>query len=209
MTMFHEPPAGPGAPSRPRGAKGSSNRGSALPPEWLPGSSGCRSAPARHAGGAARESSPREAYRASRTRRTKFRTRSSLAPAPPSGPPSTLASNRTAPAPWTSNKERIARLLAAGLMAPAGHAAVEAARRSGAWAALDAVVRLEIPEDLEARLARAAAAARANFDAFPRSAKRAILEWIRAAQKAETRAGRIAETVTQAARSVRANQWRR
>ncbi len=106
------------------------------------------------------------------------------------------------------NKARVARLIAAGLMEPAGLAVIEAARRTGTWGALDAVERLEIPVDLSARFGRAPKAARANFDAFPRSVKRAILEWIQAARKAETRARRIEETVTLAARDVRANQWR-
>jgi uncharacterized protein YdeI (YjbR/CyaY-like superfamily) len=38
--------------------------------------------------------------------------------------------------------------------------------------------------------------------------KRAILEWIHGAKRAETRARRIEETVAQAARNVCANQWR-
>lgn len=106
------------------------------------------------------------------------------------------------------NKERINRLTEAGLMAPAGLAAVELAKRTGTWSALDAVERLTVPDDLAARFGRAPAAARSNFDAFPRSAKRAILEWIQAAKKPETRARRVEETVAQAARNVRANQWR-
>jgi uncharacterized protein YdeI (YjbR/CyaY-like superfamily) len=40
--------------------------------------------------------------------------------------------------PWSqSNKERVARLSAQGLMAPAGLAAVEAAQRDGAWTTFD------------------------------------------------------------------------
>ena len=38
--------------------------------------------------------------------------------------------------------------------------------------------------------------------------KRAILEWIANAKKAETRAKRIAETAKLAAKNIRANQWR-
>ena len=106
------------------------------------------------------------------------------------------------------NKERIARLIEAGSMAPAGLAAVELAKRTGAWSALDGVERLALPGDLVARFNRAPAEARPNFDAFPRSVKRAILEWIQGAKRAETRDRRIEETVTQAARNVRANQWR-
>jgi uncharacterized protein YdeI (YjbR/CyaY-like superfamily) len=106
------------------------------------------------------------------------------------------------------NKERIERLTAAGLMQPAGIAAVDRAKETGTWNALDDVERLALPEDLRRRFDEEAATARKNFEAFPRSAKRAILEWIQTAKKAETRAKRIEETVTQAAKGVRANQWR-
>lgn len=105
------------------------------------------------------------------------------------------------------NKERVARLQAAGLIAPAGQAKIDAAQRDGSWAALDAVEALEIPPDLAAAL-DANGAARANFEAFPRSAKRAILEWIAAAKTTPTRAKRIDETARQAAENLRANQWR-
>ena len=45
-----------------------------------------------------------------------------------------------------------------------------------------------------------------EFEAFPRSAKRGILEWIAIAKKAETRAARVEETARLAARGERANQ---
>ncbi len=105
------------------------------------------------------------------------------------------------------NKERIARLTAEGLMAAAGLAVVEAARAGGSWNALDAVEDGVEPGDLRAALDRDPAA-RANWDAFPRSTKRAILEWISTAKKPETRGKRIEETATLAARGERANQWR-
>lgn len=105
------------------------------------------------------------------------------------------------------NKERVARLQAAGLMAPAGLAKVEAAQRDGSWAKLDAVEALDLPPDLTAALA-AFPDARAHWDAFPRSVKRGILEWILAAKRPETRARRIAETSRLAQRNERANQWR-
>jgi uncharacterized protein YdeI (YjbR/CyaY-like superfamily) len=105
------------------------------------------------------------------------------------------------------NKERVERLTAAGRMTLAGLAKVAAAQRDGSWNALDKVDALELPDDLAQALA-ANKTARGHFEAFPRSAKRAILEWILNARKPETRARRIAETVGSAARNVRANQWR-
>ncbi len=109
---------------------------------------------------------------------------------------------------WSKiNQERVAKLLAAGLMAPAGLAKIEAAKADGSWSALDGVEALEVPPDLAEALA-ANPAAHAYFDAFPRSVKRAILEWIGNAKRPETRAARIAETVSSAEQNIRANQWR-
>ena len=109
---------------------------------------------------------------------------------------------------WSKiNKGRVERLMADGLMMPAGLAKVEAAKQDGSWNALDSVEALEIPPDLKKALA-ADKTAKQYFDAFPRSAKRAILEWISNAKKPETRARRIEETVTLAAKNLRASQWR-
>ncbi|WP_242060124.1 YdeI/OmpD-associated family protein [Oscillatoria sp. FACHB-1407] len=109
---------------------------------------------------------------------------------------------------WSKlNKERVERLMAQGLMMPPGLAKVEAAKQDGSWNALDAIEALEIPPDLEAALI-SCAPAQQNFEAFPRSVKRGILEWIASAKKPETRAKRIAETAQLAAQNMRANQWR-
>jgi uncharacterized protein YdeI (YjbR/CyaY-like superfamily) len=105
------------------------------------------------------------------------------------------------------NKLRIERLTRAGLMAGAGLAKIEQAKLDGSWAKLDAVEDLEIPEDLGQSLALHPPAA-ANFEAFPRSAKRGILEWIANAKTKETRARRVEETAHLAAKNERANQWR-
>jgi uncharacterized protein YdeI (YjbR/CyaY-like superfamily) len=115
---------------------------------------------------------------------------------------------RKAGSGWSRpNKARVERLLAAGLMAPAGLAKVEAAQRDGSWSVLDDVENLVIPDDLAAAL-DGYPAARANFEAFPRSARRGILEWIVQAKTATTRARRIAETAALAEENRRANQWR-
>jgi len=109
---------------------------------------------------------------------------------------------------WSKpNKERVERLLAAGLMASAGLAKIEAAKQDGSWNALDAVEALEIPPDLAEALARYSLAQQ-HFEAFPRSVKRGILEWISNAKRAETRAKRIEETARLAEDNIRANQWR-
>jgi uncharacterized protein YdeI (YjbR/CyaY-like superfamily) len=106
------------------------------------------------------------------------------------------------------NKQRVARLEEAGLMRPAGRAVVEAAIADGSWTMLDDVEDLVEPPELRALL-DADPAARAHWDAFPRSAKRGLLEWIVQARRPETRARRIAETAEAASRGERANEWRR
>jgi uncharacterized protein YdeI (YjbR/CyaY-like superfamily) len=105
------------------------------------------------------------------------------------------------------NKDRVASLLAAGLMTERGLAVVEAAKADGSWGALDSVLALEIPDDLHAALAADAHATR-HFDEFPPSSKRIILEWIAQTRNPETRARRIKETVELAAQNVRAHHWR-
>jgi uncharacterized protein YdeI (YjbR/CyaY-like superfamily) len=105
------------------------------------------------------------------------------------------------------NKERVGKLIKAGLMAPAGLAKVEAAKKDGSWNALDAAESLEIPPDLAQAFSKNKRA-KEYFDAFPRSVKKGILEWIGSARKPETRAKRIEETVTKAEQNIRANQWR-
>lgn len=105
------------------------------------------------------------------------------------------------------NKLRIERMTQAGLMAEAGLAKVEQARRDGSWTRLDAVEGLEIPADLGQALDVYPSAA-THFEGFPRSAKRGILEWIANAKTRETRARRVEETARLASRNERANQWR-
>ena len=106
------------------------------------------------------------------------------------------------------NKERVERLIAEGRMAPSGLAKVEAAMADGTWTMLDTVENLEVPDDLAAEFNKYPDA-RANWDAFPRSVKRGILEWIIQAKRPETRAKRVEETALLAQENERANQWRR
>ena len=116
---------------------------------------------------------------------------------------------RKAGSGWSRvNKDRVQRMTAAGLMRPAGQAKVDAAQADGSWTLLDAVENLDVPDDLVAAFARYPGSA-AHFDAFPRSAKRGILEWIVQAKRAPTRAARIEETARLAAQNTRANSWPR
>src|SRR5262245_47890320 len=82
---------------------------------------------------------------------------------------------RRARYPWSGlNKERFQWMLLAGRVAPAGIAAVERAKADGSWSILDPVERLEVPADLAAAL-DARPPARSNWEAFPPSARRALL----------------------------------
>ncbi len=106
---------------------------------------------------------------------------------------------------WSAlNKRRIESLMERGLIMPAGQAKIHAAKADGSWSTLDAVERLEIPEDL-AKALHANKEARGFFEAFPPSAKKQVLYWITMAKKPETRAKRIAEAVRLAAQNKRAN----
>lgn len=110
---------------------------------------------------------------------------------------------------WSrTNKERIARLTEAGLMRPAGLRVIEQAKANGAWSRLDDVENLVVPDDLAAAF-DARPGSRAEWDGFPRSVRRGILEWIVQARRPDTRLKRITETAERAAGGERANQWRR
>lgn len=116
-----------------------------------------------------------------------------------------LLSPRRAGSAWSGvNKARVERLLAAGPMAPAGLAAIERAKADGSWTRLDGASALTEPPELLAALAGPALAA---WRGFPPSHRRANLEWIAQAKRAETRSARIAEIARRAALGERANTW--
>lgn len=120
-----------------------------------------------------------------------------------------LISPRKAKSAWSKiNKERVAKLLHAGLVAPPGLAKIEAAKADGSWDTLNEVDALAVPDDLAAALAGYAGAAE-QFARFPPSVRRGILEWIGAAKREETRAKRVEETARLAGQGIRANQWRK
>ena len=109
---------------------------------------------------------------------------------------------------WSKlNKQRVERLIAQGLMAPAGREKIEAAQRDGSWSALDAVEELTLPDDLVAAL-EANPAARDHFQAFPASSKKNILWRIAGAKRPGTRRKRIEEPAALAAQNLKANHYR-
>jgi uncharacterized protein YdeI (YjbR/CyaY-like superfamily) len=117
-------------------------------------------------------------------------------------------SKRNPKSNWSRvNKAKVERLIADGLMTSAGLEMIELAKKTGTWTALDDVENLTVPDDLQAKL-DANPTAKGYFNAFPRSTKRAILEWLLNAKQAETRLKRINETVNLAEKNERANQYR-
>jgi uncharacterized protein YdeI (YjbR/CyaY-like superfamily) len=100
---------------------------------------------------------------------------------------------------WSkSNKERVERLIAQKLMAPAGLDKIDAAKRDGSWTTFDSVEALTIPPDFKKALA-ANKKARDNFRAFTDGKKKALLYLIHGAKLPETRRKRILKAVALAA----------
>jgi uncharacterized protein YdeI (YjbR/CyaY-like superfamily) len=100
---------------------------------------------------------------------------------------------------WAAtNKARVERLTAEGLMAEAGLASVERAKANGSWSSLDAVEAFVVPADLTKALRTLPDAAK-NFAAIAPSRRKAFLHWISQAVRAETRAHRVAHVVQLAA----------
>ncbi len=102
-----------------------------------------------------------------------------------------------------TNKARVEQLRAEGLMTEAGERAIDEAVANGAWTLLDDVENGVEPDDLRAAL-DAEPDARRRWDAFPPSARKAMLEWLVQARTTPTRDRRLAAVVAQAALGVRA-----
>jgi len=98
-----------------------------------------------------------------------------------------------------TNKERVARLEAAGLMTDAGHEAVAIARSNGSWESLDAIDGLLVLDDLAAALA-VSPGAREHFDGHSASVRRMALAWVYQAKRPATRAARVQQVAEIAAR---------
>lgn len=102
---------------------------------------------------------------------------------------------RKAKSPWSaSNKTRVKRLIADGLMMPAGHASIKAAKANGYWTIFDDVEQLKAPQDLAAAFKKNQKAA-AFYESLSASDKKLMLRWIVLAQRAETREKRIEEII--------------
>ena len=92
---------------------------------------------------------------------------------------------------WAAtNKARVKRLEADGLMTPAGRAVITQAKGDGSWTILDAVEALTVPDDLAAALKRKPDAA-ARYESLSKSAKKQVLWSVVSAKRPETRAARV------------------
>lgn len=117
-------------------------------------------------------------------------------------------SRRNPKSKWSRvNKEKVTYLIEQGLMQRAGFEMIEIAKQLGTWTALDEVENITIPSDLQELFLKNKTAF-GNWENFPRSSKRSILEWIVNAKKPETRQKRIKETVSLAGKKVKANHYR-
>lgn len=109
---------------------------------------------------------------------------------------------------WSKvNKAKVSRLIEQNLMHPSGLEMIEIAQKNGTWNALDDVENQIIPLDLHQQFQKNKIAFE-NWENFPKSSKRLILEWIMTAKKSETRQKRIDETVSLAEKNIKANHYR-
>jgi uncharacterized protein YdeI (YjbR/CyaY-like superfamily) len=97
---------------------------------------------------------------------------------------------------WSrSNKERVQRMVDAGLMTEAGERAVAQAKKSGAWAApVESPGPLPMPPEFKARLKRNEKA-QAFFDSLAPSYRRQFVDWVASAKRDDTRRRRIQEAL--------------
>jgi uncharacterized protein YdeI (YjbR/CyaY-like superfamily) len=106
---------------------------------------------------------------------------------------------------WSKvNKDKVANLIKTNKMSASGLEIIAIAKKTGTWIALDKVENLELPKALEQLFTKNKLAFK-NWEAFPKSAKRGILEWILNAKKEETFNKRIYETVSLAEKNIKAN----
>jgi len=96
---------------------------------------------------------------------------------------------------WSKiNKGYIEDLIAANLMHESGLKKIETAKKNGSWESLDAVEKLEIPENLQQAFAQNPVAF-SNYENFSKSYKKSYLYWLNQAKRPETRQARINQII--------------
>jgi len=108
---------------------------------------------------------------------------------------------------WSAiNKEKVARLVAEGLMMPAGELSIEIAKKNGSWAILDDAEALKIPGDLTAAF-KTHPGAKAFFTGLSKTVRKGMLTWLVLAKRPETRQKRIMEIAVLAAQQLKPKQF--
>ena len=116
-------------------------------------------------------------------------------------------SKRKPDSTWSKiNKEKVARLIQNNLMTKAGFDSIERAKQNGTWFLMDDIENLIIPEDLKIALNKNKKSME-FFQSQSKSIKKAMLYWVVAAKRSETRKKRIEEIAQSAAKGIRPNQF--
>ena len=103
---------------------------------------------------------------------------------------------------WAAtNKARVKRLIADGLMTPAGLEAIAVAKKNGSWTTLDAAEAMTVPAELKKAL-NANAIARRHWREFTEYQRKIFLYWLSLARRDETKRRRIAEVVAMAEQKI-------
>ncbi|WP_316736599.1 YdeI/OmpD-associated family protein [Pedobacter aquatilis] len=104
---------------------------------------------------------------------------------------------------WSKiNKDKIIKLIEAGLMTDAGLVAIEKAKQNGSWTILDEVEALIVPADLEQAFAENPNSME-FYLSLSKSTRKAILQWIVLAKQPETRQKRIKEVAERASQNLK------
>ncbi|WP_423148065.1 YdeI/OmpD-associated family protein [Rubrolithibacter danxiaensis] len=116
-------------------------------------------------------------------------------------------SKRKARSTWSKiNKEKVGKLIESELMTEAGLKAIEIAKENGSWTILDEVEELKIPKDLD-KAFKAKPGSKLFFLSLTKSVKKAILQWVVLAKRAETRQKRIDEIAELASQKRKPKQF--
>ena len=103
---------------------------------------------------------------------------------------------------WSApNRERVARMIEAGMMTEAGLTMIRLAKETGTWEAQQHVEQLIVPPDLQQAI-DASAAAKQHWPSCPPGMRKAFLYRLNDAKRPETRAKRIAAIVSIVARKL-------
>jgi uncharacterized protein YdeI (YjbR/CyaY-like superfamily) len=118
-----------------------------------------------------------------------------------------LFSKRKTKSTWSKiNKEKVQQLIEAKLMTKAGFESIATAKQNGSWTILDETERLVVPDDLERALS-GTPGAKTFFQNLSPSSRKAILQWIVLAKRADTREKRISGVAELAGKGLKPKQF--